>query len=257
MQLLECPHIIFPSVPTSSFHIAAILQSFSSHFFLTRFRSEGLPATYNSQHFVVPDACIVQIIKRQGRFSQTFPIFRAFLFRAASNKEKLLLLRMTRVSENAADRNEVASTALGDDRVRFVLLRLRLWDLLGRGHELLAVGRVEAVAFLDLPRRYQFHGLAPRKGVVRRGLKEMRDTGEPKMINLGEHLDAKVFLRSGRVVKARHLGKPLPTTHGVFLVELVSDLHVVEGARFHGTILERHLHCDRGTPGVLIYFVMS
>ena len=80
------------------------------------------------------------------------------------------------------------------------------------------------------------------------------------MVDLGEHFDAKVFLRSGRVVKARHLGEPLPTTHGVFLVELVSDFHVVEDARFHGTMLERHLHRDRGTPGVLIYliyFVMS
>ena len=161
------------------------------------------------------------------------------------------------VSENTTDGNEIAFTTLGDDSVGFVLLRLRLRHLLDKFYELITMWSIEAVAFLDLPRLEEFHGLATREGVVRCGLKEMRDTGEPKMVDLGEHFDAKVFLRSGRVVKARHLGEPLPTTHGVFLVELVSDLHVVEGARFHGTILERHLHCDRGTPGVLIYFVMS
>ena len=132
-----------------------------------------------------------------------------------------------------------------------MLLRLRLRHLLDKFHELIAVWSIEAIAFLDVPRLRQFHGLAPREGVVRRGLEEVRNVDLLPLVP-GDHLDVEVLLRRGRVVKARHLGETNLFSYGVFLVQLVSDFHLADRPRLHGTILAGRLQRDRGTSGVLI-----
>ena len=155
------------------------------------------------------------------------------------------------VSENTTDGNEIAFTTLGDDSVGFVLLRLRLRHLLDKFYELITMWSIEAVAFLDLPRLEEFHGLATREGVVRRGLKEVRNIDLLPSVP-GDHLDVEVLLRGGRVVKTRHLGEANLFSYGVFLVQLVSDFHLADRSRFHGTVLAGRLQRDRGTGGVLI-----